>query len=252
MIFFLLFAVFAQAGDIFVGWGALTPGNAPRAVFYNAATDSLFVSMDSAKGPLVEQWGMEGQKISDVFSLHEKKTAGALRAYDGKIYWAVGNTVWRFTPEGKEAKAVAEVPGSITDIAIAGNGALYIGTAEGVIYKNSKDEKFNTGSKVTGLFFLENTLFALREKTLDKIQGDSVVSEKICSSPCRGLERSSAGEWIMTEGKALRIKKRVADTFKHEPGRFAYVYRRDPKDDLLVVPFPDFGGLQAYKFYPKK
>jgi hypothetical protein len=201
----------------------------------------------------VDRWSLEG-KLTQASVASAKGTAGPLRAYDGKVYWAVGNSLWRFVLAEARLELVTEAPGTIADIAIGAGGKVYLGTKEGGLYEKSGKRLTlkNQGAEVTGLFFLESSLFVLREKTLENAGHSSII----CSSLCRGLERSSSGAWITASGaKILEVngkKNRVLANLPEAPGRISYVYRRDPKDDFLVIPLPDSHVLRAFGRGPAK
>jgi hypothetical protein len=99
-----------------------------------------------------------------------------------------------------------------------------------------------------GLFFLGTDLHWLKN-------GGAVVSltfpspAKICASNCKWLERAPDGSWITVRGNqvvAVGKKERVLAEGQGI-GKPAYVYRRESKDDLLVIPFPDEGMVRAYR-----
>src|SRR3989344_5287277 len=108
MIWLFLFLADVQAATAPLAW-ELEFSARPEAAFFDANSASIFVSLaeegDSAR---VDRVSLEGKLLKKGLARGQGR-AGALRAYDGKIYWVVGRKVLRFTADGKEKEEIAEL-----------------------------------------------------------------------------------------------------------------------------------------------
>ncbi|MGZ3713716.1 MAG: hypothetical protein ACXVBE_18255, partial [Bdellovibrionota bacterium] len=114
----------------------------------------------------------------------------------------------------------------------------------------------NEGELITGLFLLDTDLYLLKKKHIQSLElkTEKLGPKKVfCQSECIGLEKASSGAWITAEGNKLReINGTKTETIleaKETIARFAYVYDREPKEDMLILPFPKSSMLRAYRFH---
>ena len=229
-------------------WSAKVEGGEPVAVFFDAATASVFASVKTSSGARVDQFSAEGQLLRKNV-VRASGSAGALRAYDGKIYWVAGDSLWRFAPGARRAEKVAKLPAAgVRDLAVDKDGKVYYAT-------HASGTTVGKGADATAVLLLEKDLFILRGGELFVAEQGSQAERThllLCKStaPCQGLERSSGGAWIVAEGSELKSvsakENRVVATLPSVPGRLGYIYRKDAKEDLVVIPFPDAHTIRAY------
>lgn len=256
---FSIFAIAAAPGPMKEKWTVDFPKADPAAAFFDVASSQIFVSLSTEGGARLDAITLDG-KVAKKRVHRGSGAAGPLRAHGGKIYWVTGNTLRRLNPDGSKAEVVGSVPsslGRVTDLAIARDGTVFAATGSGAIYRLTPREGtvLHRGASIGGLFLLNSTLHVLRGGELQMIEVGGIdtasTSRMLCTGICHGLERTSGGDWVTAEGKVIREvgphTARVLLEASVVPGRFAYVYQRDPKDDLLVVPFPAMNQVRAYR-----
>ncbi|MGE3262365.1 MAG: hypothetical protein AB7K68_11345 [Bacteriovoracia bacterium] len=258
MIFLLFFSLQALAGPLTEKWSATVSGS-PVAAFFDAGSASVFVSVAEGRDSRVDKFDLSGKLVKQEI-VSAKGAAGPLRAHFGKLYWVAGDTLWRFDPEAGKKEKLGQFPESLgkpADIAVARNGSVYLGLSGGTLYEihAGNGSIVSQGSPISGLFLLDTALYILRERKLEtySLDGKKVGFQRpFCQAKCSGLEKSSGGSWITSEGMSLREfstnRNRVLLQIKEVPGRFAYVYDREPSQDFLIVPFPAGKILRAYRF----
>jgi hypothetical protein len=219
----------------------------PRAVFFDAGTSSLLISLDANGGARVDRYSLEG-KLQEKGTMKAAGEAGALRAYDVNLYWIAGGKLIASGPHGKAlALSEAFAPGNFTDVTVLRGGKpLAVGPA-GV----TSAEMANAGyPQATGVYQYLNDVYVLFAGGKLTRLGEK-KSEKVCKD-CRWLERTSAGDWLFVEGKKLirhvtGKKSFPFLEFSSAPGRPAYVFQKDPADDLVLVPLPEEGKVKAFR-----
>lgn len=232
----------------------------PEAVFFDVSKGALYVSLaegDTARLDLVSLAG----KLEQTAVNRGKGKPGPMRVFDDQLFWIVGQQVLSFGVGG--TVPIGTVPadlGNPVDIAVGRGRAVHVGTTSGTLYRLQSGEgtRVLTGQPISGLFLLENTLYILRGTALQTfaLSPEADIESKVtplCSKPCQGLERSSSGAWISVQKDRLveisGTKERTLLKSGQAMGRPAYVYRKDPKDDFFVVPFPEEGVIRAYRSY---
>ncbi len=217
-------------------WKLETQG-APKTVFFDASSGKIFLSVESGKKAWVERISYEGKSEETIAK--GDAPAGPLRAYGGRIYWGAGGKVFSFGPEGEKKKVEAEIP-SITDIALDAKGILYVASEAGVYSQG----KVIFSKPVTSLLYLQSLHIFSQGKII-------VDSKESLFCDCLGLERAPLGGWFTAEGKKIVRRngktKEVLLVASSPPGRLGYLYRRETKEDLLLVPRPDGKVLEAYR-----
>jgi len=239
-------------------WSLAFPGAHPQAAFFDAASSALFVSVGDAEGARVDRVSLEGKLLKKGVT-RAKGAPGSLRAYDGRIYWIAGDQVMSFTDEGTLSLGrLLKENGDPVDLALGRSGAVFVGMSDGSLLRleaGLSSVEFR-GQPITGLFLLEDTLFILRgtrlqSVTLANFSDPESNAASFCSVNCYGLERTSSGYWLTTQkGKVLEVdgtRTKVLLTTGKSLGRPAYVYRKDPKDDFFVIPFPEEGMVRAFR-----
>lgn len=239
----LLFPFLVHAAEWKKSW-ELALDAKPRAAFFSVAEDAVLLSVEKKEAEMLKI-SSDGKKREE-FLIRKKGAAGPIRAYGDRLYWAVGDKVSSFTLSGAGVKEEGRAHFVIEDLALNRKGEIEVAGAGGVARLGEK--KAIPSPAVTGLFQGQDTLYVLQEgKTLLAIPGSS---RPLCSGGCRGLERASDGSWVTVQGNdVIRVGKgrEVLVAGKSPPGRIAYVYRRETKDDLIIVPYPDERVVRAFR-----
>lgn len=209
----------------------------PKAVFFEASSGFLFVSVNDSKKARLDKFDLKGNFIETVASLEGE--AGPMRAYDGTIYWVVGNSVFGVT-EGK-TKKIFTYPNLPSDIAIDSKGKIFLGFPNGEILQGQ--EKITLGAPVQGLLYYVDSLYVLRSGKIESL--DKKTKLDFCD--CLGLEKTSSS-WIATKNEKVYMlgsKKIKSLEAGSEIARFAFVYRMDEKENFLVLPLPKLKQVRA-------
>lgn len=241
---FLLFPILSFASVWSLAWEVPLDGR-PQAAFFSGATGEVIVSVQGTDGRASLQSLSDTGKVVEKRLAVEAGQAGPLRAYGERIYWNVGKKVFSLPLKGGRTKVEAEVGGPLHDIALSRKGELYLAGPSGLMFG---DRQLLT-LEVNGLFFLGTDLHALQagKSVVEVMKSESKV-KNLCDGSCVGLERASDGTWLTVKGKTvLGGSNNVLLTLPSAPGRLAYIYRRETRDDLIVLPFPDEGKVRAYK-----
>jgi len=209
----------------------------------------------------IAQVSLEGKLVNADFAT-SSGPAGAIRSFDGKIYWASGNQIQSKGDRGVRSEGLIPSDlGAVTDIAIGKKGEIYVGTSSGALVRLTGDKAvtLQKGAPVTGLFLLLDTLYVLRQRFL---QGVSLYPETasktspvaLCEKYCSGLEHTSNGKWLTANGsKILEVSEKgnSRTLYQGDPkallGRAAYAYQMEPANDFFVVPFPAEGVIRAFR-----
>ncbi len=248
-----------QAKEI---WSVEYLGEKPTAAFFDAASGSIYVSVDERNG----RARLDRVSLAGVVEKRGMATfqgaAGPLRAYDGKIYWAAGSSVQIVDPKGARTSMPA-TPGltRVSAIAVDRHGVVYLLENELVVYRVGSLEasmyieggKLSGSKKFRGLFlYLDRLYLALDNRLLsfapakDGEQMQPKDEGAFCD--CRFLERTSAGKWLTTAGGRVLVDGKSILTLKTgELGHPAYVFRMDTAEDFFVLPLPSEGKLVAYR-----
>ena len=212
MILFLFFSL-AHAQVWKPAWNAPLPGDG-RAAYFFAQQNKILVSVQFPEKSELLQLDFDG-KNPLVLTTVAEGGAGAIRSYEGTIFWVVGKSVFSVT-EGK-ASAKIQSEKKIADISVSQKGELLLAKGEGI-------------------FFLWPDLFRLEEGIL--FQKDKKLPLK-CSG-CWGLEKIPGGAWFSSRGTEVvelgKNKPKAVLSLEREIGRIGYIYARDSKDDILLVP----------------
>jgi hypothetical protein len=244
-------------------WSLEFKGEHPEAAFFDAASGAIFVSLQNKNGE-----GGRIAKVSQAGKLEIERFAeskgppGALRAFDGKIYWISGNQVQSKGEEGvlTEGTVPTEL-GAPRDIAVDRHGISYVGTSNGSLVKlhNGVATAEQKGQPITGLFLFQDNLHILRGTKLQSVSVSPTVETYATSLPfscekeCRGLERTGAGKWLTVNGRNVIEVGGKTRTLYQAPeakavlGRPAYVYQMNTEDDFFVVPFPNEQVIRAFR-----
>jgi hypothetical protein len=239
-------------------WALEFPGASPEAVFFDAASGALFVSLRAGASARVDRVSLGGRREKEAVARAEG-APGPLRAFDGALYWIAGDQVRSFGPSGNRiaTKSVPEGHGGAVDIALGPSGQIYLGMGDGPVLRleDGKTTVESKGGAVSGLFLLESTLYVLRGARLQLLKEGKRRMEDFCQD-CRWLERTSAGRWLTVRGKEILeiagTRHRVLLAPGKGIGRPAFVFRKDPKEDFFVLPFPGEGAVRAYRYNPIK
>jgi hypothetical protein len=207
---------------------------APRFAFYDATSSNVLVALD---GAAVRRISLQGEAEKENFAEAEG-TPGPMRAYGGRIYWAIGKTIYSFPADGGRLRKEAEASAPVLDLSLDAKGKLFVAGAKGV-----GEPKKEYGAAATSLFALSADLFTLRG---GNVSGPA-KERKICDQAAFGLERSPDGKWVTVCGKRVSREGETLVEGKTKPGRIAYVYRKESQYDLLVVPFPEEKVVRAYQ-----
>ncbi len=228
----------------------------PTAVFFDVQTTSLFVSVNAGAQARVDQFSVDGKRLKKGV-LQKKGVAGPLRTFAERLYWIVGQEVLRWSEEqGQEVIGVLPADlGQPTDLAVGSKERVFVGSSGGALYLLPEKKVVAPGAPITGLFLLVDRLFLLRGKDLESVRVASDFARKqeiknFCGS-CVGIERSSEGTWLTVDSEGIReVGVKGGTVFSPLPelaGRLAYLYRKDPKDDQVIVPLPKAGELRAFR-----
>jgi len=244
--FTLLMAVILPSGSAFAAWKQVwetkVPGR-PLAAFFHAADGKIFVATQTEKKSAV--WAVsDAGTLSEDAIIEEKGNAGPLRAGGGRLYWAVGGKVISFTPEGGKKKEEGKFTDEILDLTVDPKGQVYLAGAKGLLL----GEKVIQPKAVHGLLFLAMDLYTLNEGKVVATRNSSSPLT-VCAAGCKWLERSPDGSWITVRGNQVVAvgKKETVLAEGKGLGKPAYVYRRESKDDLLIVPYPEEGMVRAFR-----
>ncbi len=241
-------------------WSLAFPAAEPVAVFFDAASSSLLVSLaEKGGGGRVDRVTLEG-KLDQARVARGEGRPGPLRAFGPQIYWISGPEVRSFGPNGNVSEgSVPPELGAPVDIAVGRGNNIYVGTASGALYRpvaGAVRAPELRGDPVTGIFLLDDTLYLLRGTRLQALRAGAGANPQssttpLCKSQCYGLERTSDGTWLTTrKGGVLEASAkstRVWLATDARLGRPAYVYRKDSKEDFYVIPFPAEGVVRAYR-----
>lgn len=246
LFFLLLGPAIALSADWAQQWEAKVPGK-PAAAFFSAGNGKIYVSTNLNSGraavyALTDTGQLEAKAI-----IEADGTAGPLRGNGDRILWAAGNQILSFTAEGEKRKVEATAESAPIDLAVDGKGKIFWGLKSGLFTEGKRI----LGVPVQGLFFWGSDLFLLNDgKALQSAFDPKVKSEVICSGQCSGLERIPDGSWLTVKGKnAISAGKgnRILVSGKTVPGKPAYLYRRETKEDLLILPVPGEGVVRAFR-----
>lgn len=239
----------APAAPWTMRWEASVDGK-PRAAFFDAGKSSALVAVETKGGRAeLRRFSLSG-KPSDEVVAEAKGEPGPVRVYGDAIFWIVDGKLLAFGENGRAAtvaKAFDE-NAPYADVTVQrGIKPVAVG-AKGLVSAEKLDPAF---AGATGIYQHLDDLHVLAEgRRLQKVGAKG--GEMLCEKACRWLELSSDGAWLTVEGK--RLLRRSAGKksepfleFTTEPGRPAYVFQKDQKDDLILVPFPDEGKLRAYR-----
>jgi hypothetical protein len=249
MILALLFSVLALAAEPQVLWSLPYPGEKPVAVFFDATSGALFVSVKEGERARLDRVSLDG-KIEKKGLATAKGEPGPLRAFDGKLYWIAGSAVQIVDPKGGRG-SMPNVPEKslATDIAISRDGAVFLAFRDGSLYrlKEKRAELLKQGKPIRALLLLQDQLHVLRAGALEtmSLAKSEEASEAFCD--CTGLERSSRATWLTVQGPKVLEGKRPLLTLKTEIGRLAYVYRMNTDEDFFVLPLPAERIVRAYR-----
>lgn len=220
IVFALLFSISAFAAGSPEkwpeAWRAQLDG-APAAVAFDIAGESLLVSLQEGGEARLDRYSLKGEPVAKGI-LRTKGEAGAVARYDQSIFWLVDGAVKKATlPKGK-LEAVASVPGNgFRSLTVNREGAPVADDASAV-------------------FLLVEELFVARGKNT---LATAKTTERICQRSCRGLARSSEGEWLTVEGRSVVAAKggkfRTLFTAPFEGDGIAYVFRKDQTQDLVLL-----------------
>lgn len=221
-------ALAAPAKGWKIFWETPVADGRPVAVLFHAQEDSLLVAVaEAGGGARVDQYSLDGTRQKTGL-VRAKGAPGVLRAFDGQLYWRLDGSVAAFSlKDGKPLPAPAAAKGS--DFVVTGQGAVL-------------------SAEKGGLFLLVNELYTLEGNRVRRAGEKS--GERVCARECVGLWRSSAGAWLTLEGRALLESRggRFQPLLKlaERASSIAYVYRKDAKEDLIVVALPS-GKLVGYR-----
>lgn len=207
---------------------------APRFAFYDATSSNVLIALD---GAAVRRISLQGEAEKENF-VDTEGAPGPMRAYGGRIYWAIGKQIYSFPADGGRLRKEAEALAEVADISLDAKGKLFVASAKGVGEPGKESHE-----AASSLFALSSDLFTLREGTVT----GPAPKKKICDKPATGLERSPDGKWItICDGQVSREGEVLAPA-AGSPGRIAYVYRKESKYDLLIVPYPDEKVVRAFQ-----
>jgi hypothetical protein len=251
----LLLCLQAWAGPALQEKWTFKVDGVPRAVFFEAENGRVLVSVEDGASARLDQLDLQGQLKKKGIAQAEGM-AGPLRAHFGEIYWVAGRKILKIT--GGKQQPVAEVPATcraVSDLTVTRQGKILLGCRGGQVLAFEPGVKLPAAGKpVTGLFLLDSVLYVLRGEKLGPfdLEGKALAGRKLGGNPCYGLERSSAGNWIsVCRNTVMEFgpkKARVLLPAEGELGRIGYIYDREPKNDLLLVPFTSAREIRAYKF----
>jgi hypothetical protein len=263
-LFFALLALAALPAKKPIGplWSLEFKGEHPEAAFFDAASGAIFVSVRNKNGESgrIAKVSQTGKLEIERFA-ESKGPPGALRAFDGKIFWISGNQVQSKGDEGVHTEGtVATEFGALRDIAVDRHGTIYVGTSNGTLVqlRSGVASAVKKGQPITGLFLSQDTLHILRGTKLQSIIVSTTAEPAatslpfICEKDCSGLERTGAGKWLTVNGRRVIEVGASAHTLYEAPnakamlGRPAYVYQMNTEDDFFVVPVPNEQVIRAF------
>ena len=211
----------------------------PKAAFFYVHTGEILVAAGDTEAELF-RLSHEGKLLGSFAS--EKGPPGPIRAFGERVYWIVGGKIVSYSADGKGRKVEGDFPGS-TDLAFDSKGRLHVASEAGVEAGGAKVH----AEPSSGLFSLGGGLHSLTGKGwIAPLSGGAAV--KGCA--CVGLERASNGQWLTADNKGVHSVGKGKETIvksAYPPGRIGYLYRKDPKEDLLLVPVPEEKRVRAYK-----
>jgi hypothetical protein len=206
----------------------------PRAVAFDAGRRALLVALDDGKGNAhVDQYSLAG-KLEKKGLVKASGTAGPLRTYGEKIFWLVSNRLVDETAKPLEfyGDDVTVMRGG--NPATAGAKGLMGLAAQGPDLKNA-----------TGIYQKNDAFFVLHDG--DQLsEAGKIGQQKICPKDCRWLEINSKGEWLTVGGNEIFRAGKAWLKLPSAPGRPAYIFRKETKEDFIVVPFPAEKKVRAY------
>lgn len=221
-----------------VVWEHRYKNEAPQAVYFDAVSSSIYVSLNEGNSARLDKFDTEGKFVETV--AHEVGEAGALRSYDGAIFWIVGNDIFKVKNSAKKILSFLAKP---NDLAIDPQGKIYVALKNGEIWK--EEVKINSGEEVKGLLYLDDLYFIRKEKI------QSLSGKKIPFCDCTGLERASNQSWLAARGNTVQMieKNKMKKLLEAggEMGRISYVYRMNDKEDFLVLPLPKLKQVRAIR-----
>lgn len=237
----LLFSLLAYASNSAITvWEYSYQGEAPVAAYFEAVSSSIYVSVVGPSESRLDKFSLEGKLIETVAK--QKGVSSALRSYDGKLFWLVGQDLW----ELPKKKKIRSYPSKGVDIAIDSLGKIYVALENGEIWLEGDSIKKNT--EAVALFFYLDSLFYL-QKSGQVLNLKNNNKEKFCA--CTSLERASNQNWLASKGDQVfelsrgRVKKILEAG--SGVGRMAHVYSMNEKDDFLVLPIPKLQQVKALR-----
>jgi hypothetical protein len=208
--------------------------SAPRFAFYDASSSNVLVALDGAS---VRRISLQGEAEKENIVEREGKP-GPLRAYGGRIFWAVDKEIYSFPNDGGRLRKEGESAAVVNDISLNAKGQLFVASEKGVGEPGKE-----AGAATSALFALSSELYSLNG---GEVSGPG-RKKKVCDGSALGLERSPDGKWITACGKRVSREGEVLAEGNTVPGRIAYVYRKESQYDLLIVPFPEEKAVRAYQ-----
>ena len=245
----LIFSLVAQAAPWVQRWEASLDGK-PRAAFFDAGKASLLVAVEKKNGNAeLLRFSLSGKPEEDAVA-EAKGVPGPLRAYGDQLFWLVGGRLLSFSEKGRSLSVpkIFDENAPYTDVTVVRGGKAVVVGEKGLV-REDRVEPAHAGGM--GVYQHLDDLYVLAEgRRLQKV--GSKGGENLCEKACRWLELGSDGAWFTVEGKRLLRqppgkKRETFLEFSSEPGRPAYVFQKDSKDDLILVPFPDEGKVRAYR-----
>jgi len=242
------------AGDAKEIWSLSYSGERPVAVFFDANSSAIYVSVVDSRGKgRLDRVSLEG-KLEKKGLAFSKEEPGAIRAFDGKIYWVAGLESVQIVDADGDRTLVSGVPklSRSSLIAVDHKGAVYLVQNGHSLFRvmNGKAELLRDENKITGIFLLLDRLYLLEAGkmvsiSINQLGKKELLRQKFCD--CKGLERTSSGEWLTIDGEKVIVGGKGILTLKTEIGLAAYVYRMNTSEDFFVLPLVSEGILRAYR-----
>ncbi len=245
----LVASLTAQAAPWVQRWDTSVDGK-PRAAFFDAGKASLLIAVEKTDGKAeLLRFSLSGKPGEDAVA-KAKGVPGPLRAYGDQLFWLVGGRLLSFSEKGRSLSVakIFDENAPFTDVTVV-RGGKPVAVGEKGLVSEGKVEPAHAGA--TGVYQHLDDLHVLAGGRRLQMVG-AKGGETLCETTCRWLERGSDGAWFTVDGKRLLRhpagkKSETFLDFSSEPGRPAYVFQKDPKDDLILVPFPDEGKVRAYR-----
>lgn len=226
----------------------------PRSVLFLAAHNEIAVGLELAEGRgRVEYLDTKGfRTVRKAAELEEWPRA--LRVHGSDLYALGEKAIWRVDLLEGEVVRHAGLPMRCTDFVVDRDKSLFCAGPDGFFFqKPGKEWARLSKEPAEGVFLLSETIYLLRGNRVVKADENAQKREK---GAYKYLIRGSDGKWLTIGPKGVYQSSksgwRLYRSFPERSGQLSYVYRVDPKEDLVLVVLPSSRRVVSFSVSAKR